>query len=213
MLNISSDAAVEAYETWGGYGSSKAALDHASRVLAAEEPDLRVYAVDPGDMRTAMHQAAFPGEDISDRPPPATVAPRVLDLLHSGLPSGRYRAADLGRDGGRAMSSEPGFGFRLPPASSASTPPEARGLARDEVRMAVARPSAITHARVRDLPGAAASRRPAGREHQRHAARGRRPRPARQSDDRALLDRARRRLVGGGAPAAGRVRTRTPRAR
>ncbi len=96
VLNISSDAAVEAYETWGGYGSSKAALDHASRVLAAEEPDLRVYAVDPGDMRTAMHQAAFPGEDISDRPAPAAVAPRVLDLLHSGRPSGRYRAADLG---------------------------------------------------------------------------------------------------------------------
>jgi NAD(P)-dependent dehydrogenase (short-subunit alcohol dehydrogenase family) len=96
VLNLSSDAAVEAYETWGGYGSSKAALDHASRVLAAEEPDLRVYAVDPGDMRTAMHQAAFPGEDISDRPAPATVAPRVLDLLHTGRPSGRYRAADLG---------------------------------------------------------------------------------------------------------------------
>jgi NAD(P)-dependent dehydrogenase (short-subunit alcohol dehydrogenase family) len=96
VLNISSDAAVEAYETWGGYGSSKAALDHASAVLAAEEPDLHVYAVDPGDMRTAMHQAAFPGEDISDRPPPAAVAPRVLDLLHSGRPSGRYRAADLG---------------------------------------------------------------------------------------------------------------------
>ena len=95
VLNISSDAAVEAYETWGGYGSSKAALDHASRVLAAEEPDLRVYAVDPGDMRTAMHQAAFPGEDISDRPAPATVVPRLLDLLRTGLPSGRYRAADL----------------------------------------------------------------------------------------------------------------------
>jgi NAD(P)-dependent dehydrogenase (short-subunit alcohol dehydrogenase family) len=96
VLNISSDAAVEAYGTWGGYGSSKAALDHASRVLAAEEPDLRVYALDPGDMRTAMHQAAFPGEDISDRPAPDTVVPRLLDLLHSGLPSGRYRAADVG---------------------------------------------------------------------------------------------------------------------
>lgn len=96
VLNISSDAAVEAYGTWGGYGSSKAALDHASRVLAAEEPDLRVYALDPGDMRTAMHQAAFPGEDISDRPAPDTVVPRLLDLLHSDLPSGRYRAADIG---------------------------------------------------------------------------------------------------------------------
>jgi NAD(P)-dependent dehydrogenase (short-subunit alcohol dehydrogenase family) len=96
VLNLSSDASVEAYETWGGYGSSKAALDHASRVLAAEEPALRVYAVDPGDMRTALHQAAFPGEDISDRPPPASVVPRLLELLRTGPPSGRYRAADLG---------------------------------------------------------------------------------------------------------------------
>jgi NAD(P)-dependent dehydrogenase (short-subunit alcohol dehydrogenase family) len=95
VLNITSDASVEAYESWGGYGSSKAALDHASRVLAAEEPDLRVYAVDPGDMRTAMHQAAFPGEDISDRPDPDTVVPRLLSLLQARLPSGRYRAADL----------------------------------------------------------------------------------------------------------------------
>ncbi len=94
VLNISSDAAVEAYETWGGYGSSKAALDHASRVLAAEEPDLRVYAVDPGDMRTAMHQAAFPGEDISDRPEPSTVVPALLQLREERPDSGRYRAAD-----------------------------------------------------------------------------------------------------------------------
>jgi len=96
VLNISSDASVEAYETWGGYGSAKAALDHASRVLAAEEPDLRVYAVDPGDMRTAMHQAAFPGEDISDRPTPDTVVPRLVALVRAGLPSGRYRASDVG---------------------------------------------------------------------------------------------------------------------
>ena len=96
VLNVTSDASVEAYGSWGGYGSSKAALDHASRILAAEEPDLRVYAVDPGDMRTAMHQAAFPGEDISDRPAPDTVAPRVLDLLRERPPSGRYRAADVG---------------------------------------------------------------------------------------------------------------------
>jgi NAD(P)-dependent dehydrogenase (short-subunit alcohol dehydrogenase family) len=95
VLNITSDASVEAYEGWGGYGSSKAALDHASRVLAAEEPDLRVYAVDPGDMRTAMHQAAFPGEDISDRPDPETVVPLLLGLLRASLPSARYRAADL----------------------------------------------------------------------------------------------------------------------
>lgn len=92
IVNITSDAAVEPYETWGGYGSSKAALDHASRVLAAEEPGVRVYAVDPGDLRTAMHQAAFPDEDISDRPEPATVVPRLLDLVSGGLPSGRLVA-------------------------------------------------------------------------------------------------------------------------
>ncbi|MFF0339117.1 SDR family NAD(P)-dependent oxidoreductase [Kribbella sp. NPDC004875] len=95
LINISSDAAVEAYETWGGYGSAKAALDHATRVLAAEHPALAVYAVDPGDLRTAMHQAAFPGEDISDRPEPATVVPAFLQLLDSRPASGRYRAAEF----------------------------------------------------------------------------------------------------------------------
>jgi NAD(P)-dependent dehydrogenase (short-subunit alcohol dehydrogenase family) len=94
VVNISSDAAVEAYPGWGGYGSAKAALDQLSAVLAAEEPDLRVYAVDPGDMRTDMHQAAFPGEDISDRPEPETVVPALLRLLDERPPSGRYRAAD-----------------------------------------------------------------------------------------------------------------------
>jgi NAD(P)-dependent dehydrogenase (short-subunit alcohol dehydrogenase family) len=95
VLNISSDAAVAAYETWGGYGSSKAALDHAGRVLAAEEPGLRVYSLDPGDMRTRMHQDAFPGEDISDRPQPETVVPAVLALLDGRLSSGRYVAGEL----------------------------------------------------------------------------------------------------------------------
>jgi len=95
VLDISSDAAVEAYEGWGGYGASKAALDHLSAVLAAELPGLRVYAVDPGDMRTDMHQAAFPGEDISDRPEPETVVPALLRLITGDLPSGRYRAAEL----------------------------------------------------------------------------------------------------------------------
>jgi NAD(P)-dependent dehydrogenase (short-subunit alcohol dehydrogenase family) len=95
VLNVSSDASVEAYETWGGYGSSKAGLDHATRVLAAEEPALRVYAVDPGDMRTQMHQDAFPGEDISDRPEPETVVPALRRLLAGAPPSGRYRAADI----------------------------------------------------------------------------------------------------------------------
>ena len=95
VLNLSSDASVEAYETWGGYGSSKAGLDHATRVLAAEEPALRVYAVDPGDMRTQMHQDAFPGEDISDRPEPTVAVPALLRLLEGSLPSGRYRASEL----------------------------------------------------------------------------------------------------------------------
>lgn len=95
VVNISSDAAVEAYEGWGGYGSAKAALDHATAVLAAEHPGLAVYAVDPGDLRTAMHQAAFPGEDISDRPDPRTVVPAFLRLLDSRPPSGRYKAAEL----------------------------------------------------------------------------------------------------------------------
>jgi NAD(P)-dependent dehydrogenase (short-subunit alcohol dehydrogenase family) len=95
VLNITSDAAVEAYPGWAGYGCAKAALDHLTRILGVEQPDLRVYAVDPGDMRTQMHQDAFPGEDISDRPEPATVVPHLLALLAGTLPSGRYRAADL----------------------------------------------------------------------------------------------------------------------
>jgi NAD(P)-dependent dehydrogenase (short-subunit alcohol dehydrogenase family) len=95
ILNVSSDAAVEPYEGWGGYGSSKAALDQVSAVLAAENPTLRVYAVDPGDMRTRMHQDAFPGEDISDRPSPAERVPGLLALVEGHLPSGRYAAADL----------------------------------------------------------------------------------------------------------------------
>ena len=95
VLNITSDASVEPYEGWGAYGASKAALDHLTRILAAEQPGLRVYAVDPGDMRTTMHQDAFPGEDISDRPEPATVVPHLLALLDGHLPSGRYRAADV----------------------------------------------------------------------------------------------------------------------
>jgi len=95
VLNITSDASVEPYEGWGAYGASKAALDHLTRILAAEQPDLRVYAVDPGDMRTTMHQDAFPGEDISDRPEPATVVPHLLAVLDGHLPSGRYRAADV----------------------------------------------------------------------------------------------------------------------
>jgi NAD(P)-dependent dehydrogenase (short-subunit alcohol dehydrogenase family) len=95
IVNVTSDAAVEAYEGWGGYGASKAALEQLSAVLAAERPDLRVYAVDPGDMNTRMHQEAFPGEDITDRPPPEDSVPGLLALIEGDLPSGRYRAADL----------------------------------------------------------------------------------------------------------------------
>ena len=95
IVNVTSDAAVEPYERWGGYGSSKAALDQISAVLGAEQKAIRVYAFDPGDMRTAMHQAAYPREDISDRPAPETVVPALLRLLEDAPPSGRYRARDL----------------------------------------------------------------------------------------------------------------------
>jgi NAD(P)-dependent dehydrogenase (short-subunit alcohol dehydrogenase family) len=95
VLNITSDAAVEAYAGWGGYGAAKAALEQASNVLAAEESVVRVWWVDPGDLRTRMHQQAFPGEDISDRPLPDAVLPAFKRLITERLPSGRYRAADL----------------------------------------------------------------------------------------------------------------------
>jgi NAD(P)-dependent dehydrogenase (short-subunit alcohol dehydrogenase family) len=95
VLNVTSDAAVEPYAGWGGYGATKAALEQASNVLAAEEPAVRVWWVDPGDIRTRMHQQAYPGEDISDRPLPATVLPGLLRLIAERMPSGRYRAAEL----------------------------------------------------------------------------------------------------------------------
>ena len=95
LVNVTSDAAVEPYSGWGGYGSSKAALEQVSAILAAEHPALRVYAFDPGDMRTRLHQEAFPGEDISDRPPPEQIVPGLLALVDGSLPSGRYRAHDL----------------------------------------------------------------------------------------------------------------------
>jgi NAD(P)-dependent dehydrogenase (short-subunit alcohol dehydrogenase family) len=95
ILNITSDAGVEPYPGWGGYGSSKAALEHLSAILAAENPSLRVYWVDPGDMRTQMHQEAFPGEDIGDRPLPEESVPGLIELLEGDLPSGRYEARAL----------------------------------------------------------------------------------------------------------------------
>jgi NAD(P)-dependent dehydrogenase (short-subunit alcohol dehydrogenase family) len=95
IINVTSDAAVEPYEGWGGYGSSKAALEQLSNILAAENPNLRVYRVDPGDMRTRMHQEAFPEEDISDRPLPEESVPGFLELITGDLPSGRYEARAL----------------------------------------------------------------------------------------------------------------------
>jgi NAD(P)-dependent dehydrogenase (short-subunit alcohol dehydrogenase family) len=95
ILAITSDAAVEPYEGWGGYGSSKAALEQLTRILGAEQPELGVYVVDPGDMNTGMHQAAFPGEDISDRPPPEDSVPGLLELITGDRPSGRYQARGL----------------------------------------------------------------------------------------------------------------------
>jgi NAD(P)-dependent dehydrogenase (short-subunit alcohol dehydrogenase family) len=95
VVNVTSDASVEAYPGWGIYGASKAALDHLGAVLAAENPGVRFYAFDPGDMRTEMHQAAFPGEDISDRPPPEEAVPALWYLLESARPSGRYRGPDV----------------------------------------------------------------------------------------------------------------------
>ena len=95
IINVTSDAAVNAYPAWGGYGASKAALEQLSAVLAVENPDVRVYWVDPGDMRTDMHQAAYPGEDISDRPLPEAKVPGFVAVLEGDLPSGRYVASEV----------------------------------------------------------------------------------------------------------------------
>ncbi len=114
VVAVSSDAAVAAYPGWGGYGASKAALDQLANILGAEEAALRVYSVDPGDMRTAMHAAAFPGEDISDRPEPETVVPALRRLIDGDLPGGRYVAADL---------TAPPAGSSAPAASSAPAGP------------------------------------------------------------------------------------------
>jgi NAD(P)-dependent dehydrogenase (short-subunit alcohol dehydrogenase family) len=95
VVNVTSDAAVEPYEGWGGYGSSKAALDQLSAILAAEEPGIRVWAIDPGDLRTRLHQEAFPGEDISDRPEPESVIPAFIAVIESDRPSGRVRLAEV----------------------------------------------------------------------------------------------------------------------
>lgn len=95
VVHVSSDAAVEAYEGWGAYGAAKAALEHVARVLALEEPDLRSWSFDPGDMQTELHASAEPGADLSELPPPEDVVPSLLRLLDEDLPSGRYAAAAL----------------------------------------------------------------------------------------------------------------------
>jgi NAD(P)-dependent dehydrogenase (short-subunit alcohol dehydrogenase family) len=95
IINLTSDAGLEAYPNWGGYGSSKAALEHLSAILAAEKPSWKVYWVDPGDMRTQMQQEAFPGQDISDRPIPEASVPGLVALLEEDLPSGRYLARKI----------------------------------------------------------------------------------------------------------------------
>ena len=164
VIDITSDAAAEHYETWGAYAASKAALEHLTLTLAAEDPDVRWYAVDPGDLRTQMHQDAFPGEDISDRPLPATVVPSFLALIDQLPPSGRYRAAEL-----RALVEVPGLGqqmgavrvttidisplitFTPPGERTAPSPAEARGIARDEVRLLVADGDRVRHTHFRDL--------------------------------------------------------------
>jgi NAD(P)-dependent dehydrogenase (short-subunit alcohol dehydrogenase family) len=104
LVGISSDAAVEHYEGWGAYAASKAALDHVVLTLGAENPEIAAYAVDPGDMRTAMQQAAFPGEDISDRPLPESVVPALRALLRSRPANGRYKAADFAPTGADAST-------------------------------------------------------------------------------------------------------------
>src|SRR6478609_3489194 len=147
VLNITSDAAVEAYAGWGGYGAAKAALEQASNVLAAEELAVRVWWADPGDLRTDMHQAAFPGEDISDRPEPASVVPAFVRLV-TERPVPRLSPA-----AGDVMTVALAD-FTLPAALEAHDPPEARGLARDGVRLLVSRTSTgeVSHHRFRALP-------------------------------------------------------------
>ena len=169
VVNITSDAGVEGYETWGGYGSSKAALEQLSKVLAAEEPGVRVYWVDPGDMRTEMHQDAFPGEDISDRPPPEREragAPRADRGRPPERPL-RGRAAAGGADEPRPTARPaPGSDFVLPPELEAHEPPEARGVRRDDVRLLVSTGcDEPVHARFHDLAPFLAAGRPRRRQH------------------------------------------------
>ena len=163
LMSISSDAAVEHYPGWGLYSASKAGLDHITLTFAAENPEITAYAVDPGDMRTQMHQDWFPGEDISDRPLPETVVPHLLALLASRPPSGRYRAADFPAlrpsEPKRARWSDmpllderPATSFTAPRSTFAPAPAERRGVARDRVRLLVADGDrGLTHTRFAHL--------------------------------------------------------------
>ena len=153
-VNVTSDAAVEPYEGWGGYGSSKAALEQLTRILGAEHPDLRVLVVDPGDMRTQMHQEAFPGEDISDRPLPEDERPGPADLDR-----GLAERALPGERGDACMSAA--LAFELPERLEATEPPPER----DEVRLLVASGDGLGHHRFTDLPDLLRARRPARRQH------------------------------------------------
>ena len=199
VIAMSSDATVEPYENLGAYGSSKAALDHATRILAAEER-LKVYTIDPGDMRTDMQQAAFPRRHPDQaaagdrRTRPATARREVVAVR----PLSHGRATGRGDPGMSARASESAERFLLPDASEATAPPEERGLARDGVRLAVATPAGTRHTAVRDLPDLPPSRRPGGGERQRD--------PAAAVDftrhgcpgGSARLHAARRRRLGGG---------------
>ena len=161
VLNITSDAAVEAYAGWGGYGAAKAALEQASNVLAAEELAVRVWWADPGDLRTDMHQQAFPGEDISDRPRPGRSSPAFLRLVTRAAaerPVPRRRPAARPVTVMTSAWPTSGRGRRastLPAELEAHEPPEARGLARDGVRLLVSRrpPARSATTRFADLPG------------------------------------------------------------
>jgi NAD(P)-dependent dehydrogenase (short-subunit alcohol dehydrogenase family) len=146
VINITSDAGIEAYAGWGGYGSSKAALEQLSNILAAERPDWHVYWVDPGDMRTELHQQAFPGEDISDRPLPEVSVPGLLTLLDGELPSGRYRARELPTSQAVAQAPAPGVG-ELRVALTVADFAGAAALYRDDLRLPVVSEWAESHGR------------------------------------------------------------------
>ena len=212
VVNVTSDAGVEAYETWGGYGSSKAALEQLSAILGAEQPKVRVLVVDPGDMRTEMHQDAFPGEDISDRPLPETVVPHLLALDRQ-----RSTERSIPAVGGDVMTAtlESSLSLPLDPSLEAHEPAEVRGRGRDDVKLLVSDGAdRVVHTTFRDLPDPPSSGRPRRREHVGDRRRGRR-RPSARRTRRAhpLLDRAPGRAVARRGTTAGRRHHGRPRRR